>query len=402
VRPGQQGGGLNGRPQSKSGRKIRLLHLGSPTGLYGAEHWILALVRHLAEDRFESVVGVIIDDESITEAELCRECDRAGIGTVQFTAYGKLSLGAIAAIRDYVRAEHIDILHTHGYKTDIIGLLATIGTDCRNVSTPHGWSTDAGIALQCYEALDRASFMFMDAVVPLSQDLYEGLRRWPGVARKMHLIRNGVDLSELDCPRTDAGAGPSEKNDGSFVFGYIGQLISRKGLETLIMAFHRLALEHAELWLIGDGPQQDDLERLSQDLAVRERVRFFGFREDRIALLRQFDAFVLPSSLEGIPRCLMEAMGAGIPVIASDIPGCTDLVEPGSTGLLFAFGDTHGLCEAMKTLSGDEALRSSLGQSGKTFVRRNYSARAMADAYGQLYSSLVYRPADAPSSAGTR
>lgn len=369
--------------------RIRVLHLGSPSGLYGAERWILALAEHLPASRFETTVGVIIDDPRIAEAELYRECRARGIGAVQFIAYGRLNVAAISRIRRYLRQERIDILHTHGYKTDLIGIAATLGTGCRNVTTPHGWSKDAGVALQCYEWLDRVAFMFMDAVVPLSMDLYRELSRWPGGRRRLHLIRNGVDLHELDAAADSAeSAGEPATREGPIVFGYVGQLIHRKGLDTLITAFHSLGLPNAELWIVGEGPQRVELESLSRELGTSDSVRFLGFRQDRIALLRQFDAFVLPSSLEGIPRCLMEAMGAGIPVIASDIPGCNDLVESGSTGLLFSCGDERGLREAMKKIHQDPGLAKSLGRSGRSFVRQHYSAQAMADAYADLYSSL--------------
>ena len=380
-------------------RSIRVLQLGSPSGLYGAERWILALVHHLPRTQFESVVGVIIDDPCVSRAELCREADESGVTTVQFRAHGKLSFKAISAIRNYLINENIDILHTHGYKTDLIGRLATIGTDCRNVTTPHGWSKDAGIVVQCYEWLGRLSFMFMDAVVPLSMDLYEGLRRWPRMVDRLRLIPNGVDLSEIDATLPDSSPDSPEE---PFVFGYIGQLIPRKGVDTLIRAFRRLNLAHSELWIVGDGPERRNLEQLVQQLGKADAVRFFGFRDDRIKLLRRFDTFVLPSSLEGIPRCLMEAMGAGVPVIASNIHGCSDLIESGRTGLLFDKGDEEGLVQVMRLISADSSLRRSLGLAGRAFVRQHYSAQAMADAYGTLYSSLLVRPAAGHSHAGAR
>ena len=150
-------------------KKIRVLHLGSPIGLYGAERWILALVKHLPAEIVDSTVGVIKDDPGLVEIPICRESTAFGLKTVQFESYGKVSFSAVRKIRDFIRAERIDILHSHGYKTDLIGLLATRGTQCRTVATPHGWSTDAGIKLQLYEHLDRLGFYFTDAVAPCRQ-----------------------------------------------------------------------------------------------------------------------------------------------------------------------------------------------------------------------------------------
>ena len=75
------------------------------------------------------------------------------------------------------------------------------------------------------------------------------------------------------------------------------------------------------------GEQKAELQALARELGIENQVHFLGFRTDRLSLLKGFDVFVLPSTLEGIPRCLMEAMTAGIPIIASDIPGCNDLIK---------------------------------------------------------------------------
>ena len=125
-------------------RKIRVLQLGSPTGLYGAERWILALVKHLDPDRIHSIVAAIKDDNDL-EVPLCNEAAELNFETKIFHANGRFNLSAIRQLRQYIQSKDIDILHTHFYKTDLIGLLATLGTDCKIISTPHGWSTKADL-----------------------------------------------------------------------------------------------------------------------------------------------------------------------------------------------------------------------------------------------------------------
>lgn len=375
-----------------SPRQIRVLQLGSSTGLYGAERWILALVKHFQVAQIESTVSVIQDTPGPTPA-LCAQAARSGIPTQVFESHGKLSLSAIGQLRRFIRGHGIDILHTHGYKTDIIGYLAALGTDCKIIATPHGWGKDAGAKLQLYEALDRFVFRFLDAVVPLSADLYEGLSRSPGVAKRLRMIRNGVDLSEVDTTTEPSPELLGWKAPGGVVIGYIGQLIPRKGIDTLIRAFHRLDIPHRHLCIVGSGPQRAELERLAAELGEQHRTHFFGYRDDRIALLKGFDVFVLPSALEGIPRSAMEAMAAGIPVIATDIPGCRDLIEAGVSGLLFDVGDDVGLARHIERIAADELLRASLGLGGRRLVNARYSAAAMAEAYADLYQRLVEREA---------
>ncbi len=367
-------------------RKIRVLHLGSPTGLYGAERWILALVRHLPPS-IESVVGVIKDHPAL-EAALCEYAARLGFRTHIFESHGKLSLSAIGQMRRFIVENRIDVLHTHGYKMDVLGYFATRGTRCRIVSTPHGWSKDAGLALQAYEALDRLVFRFLDAVVPLSPDLYAGLSKL-GLGKRLRYIANGVDLAEIDAVDGLSPELSSWRAQGDLLVGYIGQLISRKSVDTLIRAFQRLPMPNKRLVIVGEGDERAVLEQLARELGQADRVHFLGYREDRIALLKCFDVFVLPSRLEGIPRCLLEAMAAKVAVISSDIPGSREVVRHNDTGYLFEVGDAATLGDQLATMLTDATVRRALAASGHDLIRSEYSAQAMGLHYAELYAHLT-------------
>jgi len=369
-------------------RPVRVLQLGSPSGLYGAERWILALVRHLDRRTVESTVAVIQDGPSSEPAPLCEQARALGLATHTIEAPGKVNLSAVRLLRRYIDANEIQILHSHFYKTDIIGLLATRGTSCRCVTTPHGWSTDAGLALRFYEALDRAIFPFFDAVIPLSENLHSGLVRRLGMHRNLQLITNGVDIGEIDDVHSVSPELCDWRSNGAFVVGYIGQLIPRKGLRSLLEAFASIDTPNKRLALVGEGAHRAELETLASELGISAKTRFFGYRADRIELLRGFDVFVLPSQLEGIPRCLMESMAAGVPVIASDIPGNRDLIVDGVTGLTFPVGNCAALRRQLERIS-DLQARTVLARAGRELVVERYSAAAMARKYQDLYARLV-------------
>lgn len=371
-----------------SAGRIRVLQLGSPTGLYGAERWILALVRHLDPTRVDSEVATVLDDPDLN-ADLCREAQRMGIRSTVFEAHGKFNWAAVRALRRHVRQNAIDIVHTHGYKSDVVGLLATRGTSCKIITTPHGWSVNAGYKLRFYETLDRAAFGFFDRVVPLSQDLYDGLKSIPFVRRKLRLITNGVDLRDIDETSVLAEEIREWKAHGHFVIGYIGQLIARKGLDQLLKALAGIELRTWRLAIVGDGPAAAALAQLARERGLDDRVRFFGFRDDRLAFLKGFDLFVLPSRLEGVPRCLMEAMAGRVPVAASDIPGCRDLVRHGQTGLLFDPGDVEAIRRTVLQTMRDDGLRERLKAQARRSIETEWSAENMARKYMQLYDELV-------------
>lgn len=367
---------------------VRVLQLGSPISLYGAERWILALVKHLDAARVDSTVAVIRDDPQLG-ADLCVEAGRRGFQTHVFEARGKVNWSAVAMLRSYILASRTNVLHTHGYKTDIIGVLAARSTGCKVLSTPHGWSTDAGLKLRLYEALDRRVLCHVHAVAPLSQEIYDDLATRACLRGKLHLIPNGVDLSDVRRPVAIASEMAAWKGERRFVFGYIGQLIKRKGLDVLLQALAGCPEENWRLALVGEGEQRGALEAQAGALGLGDRVRFFGFREDRMAFLKGFDAFVLPSRLEGVPRCLMESMAAGVATVASDIPGCRDLIAHGESGLLFVPDSVADLRLVLVQLARDETLRSRLAAAGQRAIEESWSAEIMAKRYGALYAELT-------------
>jgi glycosyltransferase involved in cell wall biosynthesis len=369
-------------------KRIRVLQLGSPIGLYGAERWILALVNHLDNNQVESWIATIRDAPNL-HATLSREEEGGAIPKFVFDCPGRLNFSAIPLLKKFIREHSIDILHTHGYKTDLIGLGAVRGTRCKIITTPHGWTSHPDLKLGCYELLDRLAFPFFDAVVPLSDEIHRKLRIIPGLKKKLHLIRNGVDVEEVDCAAGIADEMREWKQDGAFVIGYVGRLTSGKALEVLLKAVAQAGQAHWRVAFIGEGEQELELKDLVQSLGLTGQVVFFGYRKDRLAFLKGFDLFVLPSRSEGISRSIMEAMIASVPVVASDIPGCRQIIDPGKTGLLFPLDQPGQLAEAIKKMEDDPNLRDAFSRQAREFILTHFSAQRMGREYGQLFKSLV-------------
>ena len=370
------------------GAPVRVLQLGSPNGMFGAERWILALARHLPRDAVSTVVGVIQDVAGAPEAPLLGAARALGLETASLDAPGRINPAAVRALRSLLRERRIDVLHTHFYKSTIVGALAVRGTDCRLLATPHGWNTDAGLMLQAYEWAERAAFAWADAVSPLSPELDRGLRRLPWVRPRLVPIPNGVDLDEVGASTVIAAPLVEAREAGEFVVGYLGQLIERKRVDVLIDAFAALPGGRSRLVVVGDGDQRERLQAQARSLGLEARVHFTGFRDDRLEWLRGFHALVLPSTLEGIPRCLMEAMAAGVPVVATDIPGTRELVEDGRSGLLVPVADAPRLAAALASLRDDPVRARGLSQAGLRRVHEHFSARAMAVRYRALFDAL--------------
>jgi len=363
---------------------INVLHLIGSGGLYGAERWILALMRALDARKIKSTLLNLVDTDSEQSCVVAAARQR-GLAAADFISGGKFNPAVVSRLAGWVRNHNIDIIHGHGFKSDVIGLLTARITNCKVITTPHGWSLEKDFKLKMYEMIDRATFRFMDMVCPLSPDLKTGLLKRIG-SNKLKLILNGVDLDEI----IDAAAA-GKQHAHKFQIGYIGQLIERKDLNTLLHAVKFLLEEGANIRLtvIGDGPKLRDLQTETRMLSIEDHVEFMGYRSDAASYLKSFDAFVLPSHREGIPRCIMEAMAAGIPVAVSDIPGNRDLVIHKETGLLFAPGNFHDLAEKIDFLMKHPGESRAMADKAWQKVENEYSNRKMAGEYTTLYYQLL-------------
>jgi len=369
---------------SKNDHRINVFHLIGSTGLYGAERWVLALMRALDPARVHCTLVNLVDDAS-GESQVVAAARSRGLHAFDFNTGGKFNPFSALRLARRARAQGTHIIQGHGFKSDMVGLLTARLAGCKAMTTPHGWSFEADRKLQFYEKLDRALFPWMDVVCPLSPDLAQEIID-SGKKNNVRLIFNGVDLDEIR--EVPAAARPA---DQVFSIGYIGQLIDRKDLATLLAALQLLLSEQAEvrLTVVGDGPREPALLQETTRLGIEDRVSFLGFRSDAPAYLKTFDAFVLPSLMEGIPRCIMEAMACSIPVVVSDIPGNRDLVVHNETGLLFAPRDSRDLAQQLRYLMEHPEQGEAMALRARQKVETQFSNRTMAAQYTDLYRELL-------------
>jgi glycosyltransferase involved in cell wall biosynthesis len=183
--------------------------------------------------------------------------------------------------------------------------------------------------------------------------------------------------------------------ENSPVIVFTGRLHSVKSLETLIDAFRPIVARwpHARLWLVGDGPQRSELIQRVADANLRFNVLLPGSFDDIESILHAADVFVLPSLHEGLSVSLLEAMSAGVPVIASDIPGNREVIEHDRNGLLFPTRDTDTLAEQLALLLHDKERANRLGQAGRKKVETSFSLADRAKEHLQLFKECIERKA---------
>jgi glycosyltransferase involved in cell wall biosynthesis len=203
------------------------------------------------------------------------------------------------------------------------------------------------------------------------QNIESEYRLPPGTARVLY---SGVEHFETALTRQHAGPA---------VLGAVGRCAPEKGFDVLIRALAELP--DCRLVLLGEGPTLPELTRLAEELDVAERVRFVGWVDPPWTAAWNFDAVVVPSRVEGFGLVALEAMRAGIPVIASRVGGIPELIEDGSTGLLVMPEDPSALAAAIRQLAEDPAQRSVMAKRGAASIVGRFGTEAMAQAYEEVF-----------------
>ncbi|MGH7121950.1 MAG: glycosyltransferase family 4 protein [Acetobacteraceae bacterium] len=269
------------------------------------------------------------------------------------------------------RREKPDLVHAH---MPISGFLARAAAHRAGVPriayTCHGFLFRPPARLPV-----RAATLAMEWLGGRLTDVYltvsvadAALARRLGIARRAEVVGNGRDgtMFQPDAAaraRIRAEVGTSAER---VVVLIVSRLVRAKGYPELIEAMQ--ALPHAELWVVGERLPSDrgvDLAPLLCNSGLGPRLKMFGYREDVAAILAAADIFALPSHFEGLPMVLIEAMLAGLPVVASDIPGSRELVRAGTSGLLVPRGDSAALAVALAELASDRARRAAMGKAGR-------------------------------------
>ena len=369
-------------------RRVKVLQFICSTGFYGAERWVLALAKHLDASKISCDLVVTMEPEQ-KPLELVSEYKKLGLGCHILEMKNKFDFSAVNKLAKLIQDEGIDIIHTHGYKSDIIGVLAARKAGIKSIVTPHGFENAKDFKLRLFIWLGCQAMKFATKVVPLSAQLMADVLRMGVKKDKTLYIQNGVDLSEVEATPSPLRVNSDEKR-----IGFVGQMISRKNIFDLLDIFDSLHQQHpnTRLLLLGDGDSRAELETYSKKLQSAEYIEFLGFRDDRLSLLKSFDLFVMTSTLEGIPRCLMEATAAEIPVAAYNIPGIDQLISHEKTGLLADLGDKQTLQHYWEELLFQPDRASELASAAKKYVYQHYSANRMAAEYSALFFELSGTP----------
>lgn len=278
------------------------------------------------------------------------------------------------------------IVHANSSKAGVLARVAArlTGVPSR-IFTVHGWAFAAyrGRTSQAYLLADRAMRRLTTAIVCVAENERRlGIRAGTCDPDRTVVVHNAVDV---------AGAARADPARDEAALLSVGRFTYPKDPETLLRAAARLPAGGWRLQLVGDGPDRERLEELQRELGLEHAVEFLGARDDVPALLAAASAFVLSSRSEGLPLSVIEAMAAGLPIVASDVGGLHELVEDGSSGLLVPAGDVDALADALRRLVADPAERQRLGNAARARAEERFDLPAFRAAHLALYRRELAR-----------
>lgn len=363
---------------------LRILHVDPELNWGGGERQVLGLVEYLSQrGHHNTVLGS-------PGSALLAAVDRRGIDTLAARMRNEIDPAGVFFLRGLLRSERYDIVHFHTKRAHALALWLGRGLNgCRRIVTRRmdypvrrGWYTGY--------LYNRCT----DGVVAISRAIGDLLEHAGVEPRKIRVIHSGIDVGPF-------AAAAARSRPLPRIVGTTAALVERKGHDYLLEAAALLERQgvRLEYRFAGQGRERKALEALAARLGVSERVRFVGFVGDIADFLESVDIFVLPSLFEGLGVAILEAMAAGLPVVATRVGGIPEIVEDGTTGLLVPPRDAAGLAAAIARLAGDAGLARRMGEAGLARVRERFTIARMAQANEAFYYELVQGDGDRAAKA---
>lgn len=365
----------------------------------GAAEYLVRILADLDRSRFDVAVAAAPGGSHDGELErlgvplIAMPWDRAG-------SLGGMLRGLGASRRLLARGGY-DVVVTHSSVAGAVVRAAGLGLGRRPalVHVVHGWASGARVSparRAAYRLVERALAPGTDAVIACSSRVAaDGVDQGLALPERISVSRYAIDLPRFDSrlePDSAAARAALGLPAGRPLALFVGRLHPQKGLPFLLQAWHRVvaARPDAQLALCGDGPDRAEVEGLAAALPAGS-VALLGWRPDAVRLLRAADLLVLPSLWEGLPLTVLEAMAAGLPVVATAVDGTPEAVGHGETGLLVPPSDPPALAEAVLATFADPQRAAAMGRAGRRRIESSFSGARLALEHGAIYARLAGR-----------
>jgi glycosyltransferase involved in cell wall biosynthesis len=361
-----------------------ILQVIAPGEVGGLESVVLALAAGQTRHGHRVIVAVVYEPRE-GEHPFVTALAAAGVTTVPFALPPRAYLRERALIRELCDREKPDVVHTHGYRPDILHAASRLRRNFATVTTLHG-SSRVGGSSTLHEIAQILLLRRFDAVIAVSRQLASQLRGKRVRPERLHVIPNGLSDRVPVADRSEARARLNLPVDG-VVIGWVGRLIPIKGADVFLRALRHLDFP-LTISVIGDGSERARLEAMVGPEGLTDRVRFHGTVPEAGRYLSAFDVFVLSSRSEGIPVTLLEAMAAKVPVVATSVGGVPEVVGP-EEAIVVPPEDPVALAEAIRSVIRDPAAARRRVEAALHRLHADFGMDRWIDAHDRVYTRMV-------------
>jgi len=365
----------------------RILYVITELDVGGAERALYELATRL-RDRFEPQVVSLT-----TAGPLGGMLMAAGIPVRALEARGKADLRALWRLRRAIRESQPDIVHSFLFHANMAARFAAVASGAAAVVCS---ARVAERSRPRRRSLECRTHWLVDVLVCVSTGVRDYYAAGGFPREKIVVVPNGVDAARF------AGRDRSFKERlgigaATPLITTIGRLHEQKGMGYFLRAAASLHHSRPEchFLVVGSGPQEEELRALARQLHLDEHVTFLGRCDDVAPVLRATDVFVLASLWEGMPNVVLEALAAGVPVVATRVEGVTEIIEDGRTGVLVMPRDVPALVTAVARLLDEPERAARLAEAGREHVATHFTLEAMVARHEELYRDLLARAATA-------
>ncbi len=366
----------------------RLLWILDSFGLGGAESLALPFARNYDRSKYELIVARhSVRGDNVIEDEL----QRAGVRTFHVGAKNLRDLTAFRRLLRFVRDERIDLIHAHLTYSSIWAALVSRRTGVPSIASLHVAPPAAGLTGARDRLMRLAVNHYASAIVVVSAALRDEYLAQGGIAReRLVVVHNGIEVERFAGDPARARARLERELSipaGVPIAATVSVLRPGKGIEVLLEAIK--AIDGAIFVIFGDGPMREEWQALAARSGVADRVRWAGFRKDVAELLAGCDLLVHPTLADAFPTVLMEAMAAGVPIVASNVGGIPEIVVPGVTGTLIPPGGAKILAGTLAALLADRAALAPMSREARAVAKERFSIEAWMARLDAVYDAVL-------------
>lgn len=370
--------------------RIRVLHVRCSVVIGGPETTLLAWFKHHDQTRYEFTLALF--NNGGKEKTFRDACSRDGVPTRALSwVPGRNIFRAVRELVQMIKDTGAQVLHTHDWRSDVVGLIAARKAGIPIVTTVYVWF-NRPFKVWLMEKIDGFVIRYFDLVTAVSKATLEQTFQRGAKRDRGELLISGMSNERFqgsvdrEAVRGRFGIAPDE-----IAYAYAARLYPEKAHDVLVEAFHKAAGQQSniKLLILGVGPLEAAIRAQIRDLGAGDRILMPGFVKEVPDVLRSVDVMVHASYAEGIALAIYEGMLAGLPVIGSNVDGTPEVVLPGKTGWIVPPGDSEALREAIVEAASRPDLRELYGRQARELIETQYNMDVALDQLYGVYDRLL-------------